>query len=371
MKKFFIIGFLCLTTTFSWSQENWALLRDLNESWFYFDENWQPVTDRYDEYKAIYFKLNEATFNGKYLIIRYPGRFAIFLNEQIINVAKDSIIFSLDSLSQKHPISDNALFSIHADDLQASNLRTHLMGRYLAADEPEVDVINIPLREQKIYTSFYGILFLAIMLVLVLFKTFYPKNFINFYSMRKVFSTRDIEESMLRGRLFSRINLLIMIFQSFIIGLFISLFVVHIDTFMDQNYRTVFDYLTLWVNLSLIVAAFIFIKFILIRNFTSLYDIGNFSTPHFMSYLRFVSLIFGSALVIFYLGIFGMEWQTPSPFLIVIDIVLILLGLGIILIYLKLITATSYKILHLFSYLCATEILPYVVILKLAINHSI
>ncbi|MGK7389306.1 MAG: DUF4271 domain-containing protein [Candidatus Cyclobacteriaceae bacterium M2_1C_046] len=372
MKKFIITGILFLYTFISWSQENWALLQNLNENWFYYDEQWKPVTDQFDEYDAIYFKTGTSGLAGKYLIIQHPGRFAVFLDEKIIVVEDDSLALPLDSLQRHYQFNPNTMLSIHAPQLEAQNLKTLLMTRYFTEGEPEVDdIINIEKREAINYYSFFAVAFLLVLILLTVIKVYYPRHFMDFYNIGKTLSARDTDESFLRGRLFSRINLMIMILQCFIVGLFISLFIIFLDVTTEERYKSFTDYLSLWVNASLFVAGFIIIKFLLIRNFTSLYNMGNFSTPHFISYMRIISQVFGLAIVLFYIGIYGIGWQTSQPFNTLINVVLILLALSIGFIYLKLINNSSYKLLHLFSYLCATEILPYVVVLKLAINHSI
>lgn len=372
MKKLIVTGILFLYTFLSWAQDNWALVQNLNENWFYYDEKWLPVTDQFEEYEAIYFKIGNADLTGKHLVIQHPGQFSVFLENKIIAVERDSLILPLDSIRQTYKFNANTLLSIHAEKLEAQDLKTHLMTRYQLEGEPEIyDIINIEKRREQSSYSFFAVVFLIILILLALLKAYYPRHFLDFYNISKTMSARDTDESALRGRLFSRINLLIMILQCFIVGLFISLFIVYLDVTTDQRYKNFMDYFGLWFNASLLVMGFTIVKFLLIRNFTSLYNLRNFSTPHFMSFMRIMSLVFGVAIILFYIGIYGIGWQSPQPFNTLTDVVLVLLALGIVFVYLKLINTSSYKLLHLFSYLCATEILPYVVVLKLAINHSI
>ena len=352
------------------AQENWGLAKDLNEDWLYYDDGWLPVTDRFDTYDAIFFRLSEAR-EGQYLLIKYPDQFSVFVNQKILFTGEDSLLVSLDSLFNRIEIEDPVLV-IYAEDLVPEDLRTHLLFQYNPSEEPVPnDVLNVLNRKNDVSIDFSTIAFLIMLLLLVILKTLYPRHFLDFYNIRKAISSRDVEEEFLRGRLFSQVNLGIMLFQCMVIGLFIVLLTTYLDTGLEKYNMSLYDYFALWLRYSFYVMVFIVVKYVLIRNFTSLYNLYNFSTPHFMSYLRFLTISFSLGLIILYGGIYIAKWHDSGPFDIGLNMALVLLGFGIVFIYLKLMNSASYKSLHLFSYLCATEILPYVVLLKVAINQSI
>jgi hypothetical protein len=352
------------------AQEKWALLQDMSEEWLYYDEEWLPLTNRLEKYDAVHFRLPEKQGN-LHLMIKYPGRFSVFLNEQIYYTSRDSLMVNADSLLLATGFQD-PLVTIYAPDIQPNYLRTHLLFQYNPDNEPEPsNVVNIIRRKSYASRDFIVVAFLLLLFLMVLLKVFYPRNFGDFYNISKTFSSRNVEEDFLRGRLFSQINLIIISFQCLIIGLFITLLIVHLNIPTGEEYKNVPEYMVLWLKFSSYMAVFIILKFILIRNFTSLYNLYSFTTPHFMSYLRIVTLTFSLGLLFFYWGIYTFGWEKSALFYLGLNFVLILLGLGIFFIYLKLINSASYKKVHLFSYLCATEILPYVVILKVAINQSI
>lgn len=351
-------------------QEKWALLQDMNEEWLYYDEEWLPLTNRLKKYDAIHFRL-PGNQSNIHLMLKYPGKFSVFLNKQIYYTSRDSLMINTDSLLLATG-TENPLITVYAPDIRPNYLRTHLLFQYNPDNEPEPSqIVNIIRRKSYASRDFIVIAFLLLLFLMALLKIFYPRNFNDFYNASKTFSSRDIEEDFLRGRLFSQINLIIMLFQCLIIGLFLTLVVEFLNIPTGEEYKNVTEYMVLWLKFSSYAVIFIILKFILIRNFTSLYDLYSFTTPHFMSYLRIITLTFSLGLGFFYWAIYAFEWEDPASFHLGLNFVLTFLGIGIILIYLKLINSASYKKLHLFSYLCATEILPYVVILKVAINQSI
>lgn len=352
------------------AQDKWALLQDLNEEWLYYDEEWLPLTDHLKKYDAVHFRLPEKQ-NDLHLMIKYSGRFSLFINKQLYYTTRDSLMVNIDSLLLATGL-QNPLITIYASGIQPNYLRTHLLFQYNPGNEPEPsNVINIIRRKSFASRDFIVVALILILFVSVLLKIFYQRNFGSFYDISKTISSRDVDEDFLRGRLFSQINLIIILFQCLIIGLFVTLLVVHLNIPTGEDYKSVMEYMALWLKFSSYIVIFIFLKFILIQNFASLYSLYFFNTPHFMSYLRIITLTFGLGLLYFYCGIYMFGWEEPASYRLGLKIVLALLGLGIFFIYLKLINSASYKKLHLFSYLCATEILPYVVILKLAINQSI
>lgn len=367
---FVLAFFLTLTVGQTFAQEKWALIQDLNEDWLYYDEEWLPVTDRFDNYNAIYFKLNVVSAES-HLMIKYPGEFSVFVNKKIYYSATDSLMINIDSLLVKEDVSE-PLLAVYAPEVQPARLRTQLYIKYNPEEEPEItEVINVVRRESASYENLAVAAFLFLLVLLVLLKNFYPRNLSTFYDVRKLFSSRDTDEDFLRGRLFSQVNILIMIFQCLVIGLLISILLIYLGASFRSGNNNFPDYMIFWLRCSLYTAGFLLLKFILIRNFTSLYNIYQFSTPHFMSYLRMLTIIMGLGLLVLYIGIFALGWQNSITFETYLNTILLMLGIGIIFIYFKLLNSASYKNLHLFSYLCATEILPYVVILKVSINQSI
>lgn len=364
------MGLAIVLAQSAFAQEKWALVRDLNEEWLYYDEEWLPVTDRSAEYDAVHFLLDKSIANYS-LLVQYPEQFSIFVNQKIYTSTNDSLLIDLGAL-RDFGGRDDAVITIYSDELIPLNLRTQLLIPYNPEEEPEAtDVLNILSRDKDQYLDLSTLAFLTVLFLFVLLKHFYPRSFNSFYDLRKSFSARDIDEDMLRGRLFSQVNLLIMLFQSLVIGLFIALLYIQLDAVLVHDFRNFTDYFYFWIQCSLYAAGYLVVKFILIRYFTTLYNMNNFSTPHFMSYLRIISISFGAGIIFLYLAIYSFEWNLHVFYDGLLKAMAILLCFWIIIIYFKLMSAEGYKKLHLFSYLCATEILPYVVLLKVALNQSI
>ena len=130
------------------------------------------------------------------------------------------------------------------------------------------------------------------------------------------------------------------------------------DVFQFISLQTIKSSIISWLVFALLVFATIGLKYILIRTLCSLLNFEKIAQIHFFDFIR-LSMIFASFTLIVLTIIFFIRFDYQlMPFTIVLYafIAFLIVRMGIVL--LKLIAGSTFRKVHLISYLCTTEILP-------------
>src|SRR5690349_3064897 len=95
--------------------DQFALKKDLKESWQVFIDDAYSAYDGEEAVHTIYFSVNANNFRGDHLVLTSEVPFSVFVNGKLIADRKQDVTFSIDSL--KKVISTSALFfSIHQEE---------------------------------------------------------------------------------------------------------------------------------------------------------------------------------------------------------------------------------------------------------------
>ena len=126
--------------------------------------------------------------------------------------------------------------------------------------------------------------------------------------------------------------------------------------------------LLIWLVASAIVFLSFIIKYVLINLFIGLFKLGDFKYIQHFNSLRF-SL--GAFILVFILVIITfLTYRTGDIdlYMIFIQLLVVLLLIRIVILFFKLRDHSLYKNFHLFSYLCGTEIIPFVILYKIVLG---
>jgi len=124
-----------------------------------------------------------------------------------------------------------------------------------------------------------------------------------------------------------------------------------------------FSSLLTWLKLSAIIFGFLFAKMIIIFLASSLFGVRDISGFHFFNFTRLLLVLIGilSLVIAVYYILHG---QQKGFYFFLYEFLLWVLGGWIILLFLKLTKRVQRSVFHLFSYICATEIIPFLLIVK-------
>lgn len=218
--------------------------------------------------------------------------------------------------------------------------------------------------------DFFFIALIAILFLIAIFRAFFPAIFGIFWNPRSVFSIEDIWESSSFSKIYSAELLFYLVLINMSTGLLVVL-VIHglgIDFYgmgLDGEVeKLVFG----WLIFSLLLTIITFFKFIWLGTGAFLFNLKKIAFPHFFYLLK----VRGFALFIticMLLVVYANNWLSLyEHFSYMYYTFIIIYSLGLIGLTIWLYKKNGFNNYHLFSYLCTSELIPFLVICKLLLG---
>lgn len=377
-KTIFILFFFCITTLEAFSESDTLLVRDLSRDWVFYNEDSKeffPLVEKSTfEGNTIFFSLNVEDYANTLLHVASTEPVSLFIENKLVEIVDDgTMTIPVRDIIENFQLA-RVEITIYSSKLNPYKIETKLVDIVTGNVSPlsQENIIVLP-RSKNIFNDFFLVGCIIMVVFLASLFTFFPKVLSDFFRLGKAINPREVEENLIKSRPLSQINLLFYIFISLLIGLFI----IGVINFGDFKYSVSFfrpknlaDGLWKWVQTSLILFLWIVVKLIVIHYFTKLYRISNFLNTHFFNYMRLSFVLFGVGIVALISSHYVFFIIEPSHYSFLLGMFYILMGVNILIIYLKLINTVSSKKIHLFSYLCGTELVPFGIILSLGINQT-
>ncbi|GJM27401.1 MAG: hypothetical protein DHS20C17_00360 [Cyclobacteriaceae bacterium] len=343
-------------------------VKDLKSKWLTVDRSGQKyipyINKRSLQYPVVGLMLDTLDVSGLTLELCVPEGTSVFVNNKIVDRTRQRgcLYYDLDSLKSVHAGTDLFL-SLFRENLDPTSISTTLMTRQpvsklLAETE---STLQIKRRSHDQFADF----FIVAVLIMLAFYAFlinrYPKGNRDFFNVSKAFSLTLKEEKVLTQRNMSTANAMFFCLYSMSIALVIILFwsifggIPELLDFISLN--TFWSCLFSWVALSAIAFCVVELKYLLIRTLCSLLNVAKIAQIHFFDFIR-IGLIFICTVLVVASVLYLTNLYQMVPFTIVLYAFISLLGVRIVILLLKLIGDTSFRKIHLISYLCTTEILP-------------
>lgn len=300
-------------------------------------------------------------FRGGIISIKSPDEVAIFVNGQLQIRTKSEFRLNVDSLLSIR--AGSPLLSI----FQKSNVKTIQTDLvYNAYVENE----NVD-RAQSYFKDF---VIIGVLLLFGFFVILFRSNTrltMDYLNLAKVFSLQEREEAIIAGRIGSSVNILFFGFISLLGGLLLIIIfmggpeVLHFSS--KVSIHSTLSALVWWVLLSLIIFFFLILKLLLIWIMSALFGFKGLVRFQFFNFIR--SMFVASALLcLALLCYFILEFKNPDFYYFLLAASCGFMILGIFFLYFKLLTRTSSSVFHLFFYLCGSEIIPMMILIKVLLN---
>ena len=204
-------------------------------------------------------------------------------------------------------------------------------------------------------------------LVFIRIKT--PELFLQYSSVQRALNPQTIDELIYKGRFFTTPGISMVVWISFASGLVLNILVNKLDIHIlllngSVNVSSLY-YFFFWLMLSGVFFLLFIFRYALVSALASIFDMTNIRNIHFASHLRLTS----------YLSLFLLVLVTLDYFSVIIIGKFLITGIVfgsllsiIILIGLRLSFLIRHTFVHLFLYLCGTEIFLFVFVYKLVIG---
>jgi hypothetical protein len=320
--------------------------------------------------KTLYFRLPLSRYPQGRLEICWPANSVLAWGPQQKSwlEKKGCRSFDVDSLARVYT-QEALVFSLFNEHLKPGNWSAKILKDTPSEAEGESIINLLEPRPKDVFGEHLTLLILLLSAFMAVMWRFYPKVFAEFFRIIKALSLRGREESIANMRLVTIPSLLTLLFVS-LSSAILFIIILH---FSNQPIFAIsgagfpsFGLLVLsllqWTGMFFVS---IVLKYYLVRNFATMFKIPEFANSHFFNFMRFHLVIFGVGLLVAWGAYFGFSISESAFYLGLLKAVMWAVGGAILIVFLKLLYAGSFRIFHLFSYICATEILPLFILIKL------
>lgn len=352
------------------AQSDTVLVKDFGNEWMFFDANRKlPLVRKSDfEGNTIHFSFDPEIFENTYLAIDYPFPYSIFINESLFKTAQKRILIDVEKqISSQEKID----IIVYSEQMNPYLLKTKGLQVINKSSEPILqDVVIVNPRERSAFDDFYLFSLITLFILFTIILVYYPRAFAEYFRIERALSSRELDENLLKTRPFTGINVSVYFFICFLLAQLIMSAVYLSSIFPERELfyaDSLIQYLLNWVLLSVFLLIGLGLKYLLLSFFVNLFQLSGFLSSHFYNFLRLsliLTITLSLLLAVVYFGVYQYQEEVYDTFYQVILMGSIPISLVI---YIKLMSAAAYKNLHLFSYICATELIPFVIILSFGI----
>jgi hypothetical protein len=379
LRFFFVIILLVIQGELQASNDYFTI-KNLKEDWLIYEKNedtFLPFVENYNSTSitSLGFFLNGDVFQGKQLLLEIPRKTTLKINNKVIKHFSSSIFvnYSIDSLINVY--GSVPFISFYNSNFDVSSFRSEIISydeKYMALkSESGINYFEIIKKHTDHLRNFYVLGHLMFFVILAILFSSFRRFWKDYYNAGRAFSIKVRDDGFYKLKILTSVNLLFLFFLSLVMSyLLLSLFSMGgFDGLSILDWTSGHGTLKSWAILSFGVLSIFIMKYYFIYMWSSIFLINDFKKIHFYDSTR-MTIIFCSIIMclfaIYYLNInaFGqldlIKWMIP--------VVIIFLVFRTIIIFFKLINLYPYRKLHLFSYLCTTEIIPLLIGLKIILK---
>ena len=363
--RFLLITGFSLFYLSLFAQEKFTIKKDLRAEWMIFDQHgYKPLsTSLENNPNTVYFRLEPQKYPGDYLRLKSDKRFFLFVNGKVTGQYEGQVLLSLDSITRT-AFNPEYLVAIHQRDLNRRDLITEIISMQrlpLATSNTAVK----PLSDFRDFVVVSGLIIIVLFLVILHVN---PKLAADYFSVARIFSAREAEDSQSSARLTSSSNVQFYILCSLMIGFYLLIILQNLPPqyalpirFQASGFWMMWWQ---WLKLSTIIFYVFLLKILIIFSLTRLFNMRGMARFHFFNWIRLLLIVFGAATIILFMY-FISRGDSANLFVVFLSFIIIALIGWIVVAFFKLSGRSEHSMFHLFSYICATEIIPLLITVKL------
>jgi len=359
MSRVVFLGFYLFVLHYSAAQNNFLEKRDLHAEWMVYTGNSYKSFASHNEKSpsSVYFILDTEVFKGDKLRIESNATFSVFCDGALLQDQKRSVDIFIDSLSGLFN-KKSVLIGIHQHaGINGKSLKTLLVTELPPVLISETGPLN---RYEDNFQNFIVVSILILIIFYAVMLRFNPKLTAHCFSAPKLFSLREGEDSQSLNRIGNWGNILFYVFTSFLTGIALIFFKYDqaLESFRIADFP---ELLLLWVEISILILTVFFVKAFLLRLLTLIFNLSDQMGFQFLNFMRMVSI----SMILMMLLVLSYSALVPEGGLVIFfnSILWLLLG-WLVLVFIKLMNRVRASVFHLFSYICITELIPILLIVK-------
>lgn len=341
------------------------LVYDLRQEWVYYspeNQGFLPLDEQNLENKVISFKLSDAEFDQFYLSLVVTEKSYLFYGTNLIATLPAGITnFKIDSL--RNAVRDGQPFITIYGNKLLPKLITEVRTQPLTLDKVSP---YQPIKFANEFSNFFYLCTTLIFLFFIILKTRFSELADQYLLFQRAFRVKTIDELIYKIPYLRTPNILFIAFISLMLGFVILSFMYFypeqiLFLGIHPGVATFWILILNWLEISGLILILTVSKYFLTIAMSSLFSL-NIANIHFASSQR---LLWSFSFILMFLTLIQYFLIGLVP--LAIYLLIILLGIMIIqmILYLKLSLVTTHTLLYIIVYLCATEIIPLVILYKI------
>ena len=369
LKKYIILfGIIILVAEQRLHAADFLVEEDMRLSWVFYNEEQQvmlPFLDNSAENPAaIHLSIDQNYGSEAYLMIDIPAKSSLLINNKFINSYEDQTVkyFLLDSIKRKLNI-DSIKFTLFNQN-RFQNPTQSQIGFIHQRFDASINVNPISDRELDARVDFLKIIILIIIGFFVVLYTLFPLDLFEFLNLQTIATFRYTETAFIKYRTITKTQSLVIVYQAALLASILIMYLNYYNNPFGETFFMRINPIFGWLILFGLVLFFIFLKFILINIVSVLFKVQDKVNFYFIEFLRMAMVFYSIVFIILCYIVINRFYVIPSFLENLIHVVVGFNLIRFIVIYFKFRRTVPMKSLHLFSYLCTTELIPIIIGLK-------
>ena len=374
MGKLFVIAFVLTLSSPAMAQSNsepYHLVEDLRLEWLTIDQHNQYVPfvarDRANP-SIIGVRLDLEKYAGNQLRCCIPAHTSLLIEKEILTSVERPrcLVYPIDSLRNAYQQAV-LLLTVYQPASQLVQVELQIVSD---ASAPLAQPYPILPRLLSNKENFFVLGLVFILMLYAALINHYPKTFRNIYNLPRILALRSREED-LRIRLISEPHTFFLVQHCLVVGFLFIVLVPDVDQWAPSGWFTspgVGSYLWLWLLLSLIVLITVWVKYLIVVLFGSLFKLKQFMYLHMFDFMRLSMMFWGTVFLLAICVHYNLTVQEQIYERALTYLFVAFALARVLILYLRLFRNSALKNMYLFSYICTAEIIPLSVGLELLIG---
>jgi hypothetical protein len=345
-------------------------------------EKYQPLKDEvktfdyFENSEILKYNVDLQSFPLSELYVKVPLGSTVFIDSVLwFQTARDTIFqIPISSLKERFKELEKEQIQVSVINKKLDREKVKILKGYgkLILDEEKINGEDTFLIRRKVskFDDFFYLSLLIPLLLLSFFKIIYPQFLKTITSPLDVFSGDDFSDASYLVKFFSiHIVFYLIIVNMFLVATGMLVFKeLYIDQFNQLIEDSLNQYFFYWLLGTILLTIVSLLKFLYLKLMAYVFKMEKFSFSHYFYVLRILSIFSLITIAIIYVvkqNNFGdlsiiMEWVLLGSFWMYVFIILML--------FFIIMNKASYKIFHLFAYICMSELIPFLIISKLIVG---
>ena len=369
MKRYIIIlGVLLISNVTALLAQEFLVEEDLRLNWVFHDEGEQlmlPFLDNSsDRPFAIHLTIENNYGNEAYLRLSIPAKTSLLIENKFISNFQDEKVkyFLVDSLLQNFGVESLNLTLYNKIGFESPT--DTKIGFIHKTFNSRMNVNPINQRDLDGKNDYLKIIILLVFTFFVVLYALFPSDLFEFLSIQNLFTFRFTETAFIKYRTLTKTQTLVIAYQAALMASILIVFLNYFYNPFGQTFLTRINPVLSWLVIFVLILILIFFKYILISIISTLFKVPDKINFYFVEFLRMAMIFYSIVFIVLSFTVINQFYLVGLLFENLIAVVISFNIIRFIFLYFKFRRTVSMKSLHLFSYLCTTELIPIVLGLK-------